>query len=247
MQQSQNPVFGRTIPTGQVQTVPTEAVLLAGTATYKGGKLSIKDYDFDELVQVKQYDGFLVGGELAIVSSPPRQIVGEAVQIALIPLKSFTSDFTDQPIYWAKGIQQLDYPKQWYINGYSYTLNGNPQIGGLNFTKEVGLQLISTGDTVYVGTGTITATFAEGVTPITPPTLGSLQTVIVNENDSYTLPAYGIVSIQIVGNEATFNGEDISGILAQSGAFTFEDNNASSSSISITTGFSTTAVISYRL
>ena len=245
---SQNPITRYNF-TG-TDTAPTQSRIIEGLATWDGYSLSITDYDADEIRSIKRHDGLLIDGQLAIVDSPPNNTSSGYISISLMPSRSFGVSFADKLIKLANGLGNSDYMREFHIMGSSYEINGVAYNTPQNFTKKIGLQLVTGASTVTVGAGHVTpygnlsgggGGGGGGQTPA-----GSMHVIKLASNGSGNVASYATISVHIVGGEATFNGVDISDILAQSGAFVYNDNINSVSAVTVTTGMNTTATIIYR-
>lgn len=232
-----------------VDTVPVQSVSFAGKATWDGYTLTITDYDPEEIINLKRYDGILVGNQLAILASQPSNVSSTVIRLTLIESRKFTSNFSAQNFKVAKGIQNSEFPLYWHIDGSDYTIEGVPYTTSQNFCGRNALQLVNASSTVSVGIGHITSSGnasgggggGGGQTPA-----GAMHVITLEEGEDYTVSSYATLSIHIVGEEATFNGETIDGVLAQSGAFVYNDDINSVTPVEVTVGRNTKATIIYR-
>ena len=245
---SQNPITRYSF--SGVDTVPTQSRVIDGTATWDGKNLSVKDYDADEIRSLKRYDGLLINGELAVVDAPARNTSSETITIPIMASTPYSGTFADKQMKVANGLGNSDYMREWHILGSNYEIDGQTYTTPQNFKCKIGLQLVTAGSQVTIGAGHVSAYGnasggggggGGGQTPA-----GAMTVVSLGNDDSATVASYATISVHIVGEEATFNGQDISAILAQSGAFVFNDDINSVTAVAITTGRNTTATIIYR-
>lgn len=119
-------------------TAPLGMTQLTGAAYYveDADTVRIVGFDIDEVRKIRVNDAIIVGGDMAIVLEIPTNLAFDNVRIKLHPAARFSTGFTNQDVFWAKGRNHSGYPKKWSLNADEYSVNGVQHSGVLNYCQD---------------------------------------------------------------------------------------------------------------